>query len=728
MTTTTFTIVGMHCASCAVRNEKALKKLPGVSDANVNYATHGATVVFDPAKVQPDALHEAVVRQGYKVLTEYEHGDHRMTSDSELKEARRLSVSSLALAAPVLLLAMLDVRLPGTLFGFGASLWIEFSLASVVVLYFGRGFHVGMLQQLRLLSANMDTLISIGTLTAYLYSVWAMFARAPYVYFEVASAITALILLGEYFEARSRGQASAAIEKLLELGTKKARLLKDGAEADVPVESVKIGDLLLVKPGEKIPLDGTVETGESAVDESMLTGESLPVGKRAGDGAYGATVNQNGALVIRVTKIGADTVLSQIVRLVQDAQGKKAPMQHLADRVSGVFVPIVLVIAAATFVGWFIRTGSVAASIIPAVAVLVVACPCALGLATPTAIMVGTGAGARRGILIKNGEALEKSYKIDTVVFDKTGTLTEGKPKITDVVSCEDGASEDDVLRTAASLEAFSEHPLAKAVVAAAKEKNLQIAAAENFMSESGKGVRARVGGDDILLGNQKMLGTAVAVPERCRSRLERLEREGKTVVRLAVGGRLQGLLAIADTPKPDAKSAVEALKRRGIRVVMLTGDHSRTANAIAADVGIDEVVAEVLPGEKSAQVKRLQEEGRSVAFVGDGINDAPALTQADLGIAMGTGTDIAIESGNVVLMQGSPSKVVEAIVLSRRTFTTIRQNLFWAFFYNVAMIPLAAFGLLTPMIASAAMAFSSVSVVTNSLRIRKLARIRRVA
>jgi Cu+-exporting ATPase len=718
MKSTTFNIVGMHCASCAQKNEKALKGLPGVSDAVVNFATHSATVQYDPEKAKPEHLHEAVVKQGYKVMAHQSHHEHRQMAAKELRDARRLAILAGALAAPTLLIAMLGLGL----------VWVQFALASFVVLYLGRQFHLGMWHQLKMKSANMDTLISIGTLSAWGYSLWALLVREPVAYFETAAVITALILLGEYLEARSRGQASAAIEKLLELGAKKARRLKDPGAAgaldaeEVDVDQVRKGDWLLVKPGEKIPLDGVIESGESSVDESMLTGESLPVGKRVGSTVYGATMNQNGSLIVRVAKTGDDTVLAQIVKMVQEAQGKKAPIQHLADQVSGIFVPVVIGIALLTFAGWMLASGGdIGLSLIPAVAVLVIACPCALGLATPTAIMVGTGTGARHGILIKDGESLEKAHAIDTVLFDKTGTLTEGKPKVTDIVACDPAVSEDEMLRIAASLEALSEHPLSKAITDASQGRGLKLEAASDFAAETGKGVRGRVGGKAVIIGNDKMTSMVLSWPEKCRQALDRLEEEGKTTVRMMIDGKPVGLIAIADTPKADARDAVMKLRRGGIRVAMLSGDNKRTAEAIGRQVGIEEVLAEVLPGQKAARIKQLQSEGRKVAFVGDGINDAPALVQSDLGIAMGTGTDIAIEAGDVVLMKGSPSKVADALLLARKTFAVIRQNLFWAFVYNIVAIPLAAFGALTPMIASGAMGLSSVSVVMNSLRLRRM-------
>jgi len=706
MKKTDFTIVGMHCASCAARNEAALKGLPGVEDAAVNYATHSASVTYDPDKLQEHALHQAVRDQGYQVLSGHDAGhQHHEMSKKEMASAKRAAAWAIALAIPVAALAM----------GGLGFVWAQAALATVVVLWLGRSFHAGMWRQLKMRAANMDTLISVGTLAALLYSFYAL-ATEGHVYFEVAAIVTALILLGEYFEARSSGQASAAVEKLLELGAKKARRMKDGKEEEVDVAALGVGDLVLVKPGEKIPLDGEVAEGDSAVDESMLTGESLPVGKRPGDAVYGATVNREGALVVRVAKIGDDTVLAQIVRLVREAQMKKAPIQHLADKVAGVFVPVVIVIALATFGIWLATGGGLEKALLAGVSVLVIACPCALGLATPTAILVGTGNGARRGILIKNGAALETAHAIDTVVFDKTGTLTEGKPSVTDVMAC--GAlSAEEALALAAALEARSEHPVAHAVVEAATSKGLALATPEGFSAVPGKGVRGSVGGKKVEIGNAAMIAD---LPETCASAAAGHEAKGATVVRVAVDGATVAAIAVADTVKADAKAAVEALRGHGFRVVMLTGDNAPTAKAIAEKLSIEEVRANVLPDGKADEVKKLQDEGRKVAFIGDGINDAPALTQSDLGIAMGTGTDVAIEAGSVVLVKGSPSKAVEALVLARKTFAVIRQNLFWAFFYNILAIPLAGFGLLTPMIAAAAMGFSSVSVVGNSLRLRK--------
>lgn len=723
---TTFPITGMHCASCVARNEKSLTAIAGVAEASVNFALGQATVSYDENKTNEHALHEAIRENGYEVPQEKKsteetnhHEHHSGATAGEVTSARRRAMGAILFSIPTLLLAMFEIELPIVVAGRNLSLWAQAILGTIVIIGYGWHFHHGMLRQAKHFRADMDTLISIGTLAALGYSLWFLATGGMQLYFETGAIITALILLGKYFEAKSRGQASSAIKKLLELGAKTAHRLQGEKIEDVSIEGVTANDMLLVKPGEKIPVDGTVVDGTSNVDESMLTGESMPVGKKIGELVYGATININGSLTMRATKVGADTVLAQIVKLVAEAQSKKAPIQKLVDKVAGVFVPIVIGIAILTAVGWYLATGNIATSIIPAVAVLVIACPCALGLATPTAIMVGTGQGATRGILIKNGEALEKAKKIDVVIFDKTGTLTEGKPTVTDVIMT-NGKSEADVLTLSAALEKHSEHPLAQAIVRAAETRQLVLPKAEGFQNIAGSGVQGTVNGTIVTVGNTRFLSEKQPLSSALQNTVEKLEGEAKTVVGIAVDDTVIGLLGIADTLKSDAKKAVAALQAKDIKIVMLTGDNKRTAMFMAKSVGIADVLAEVMPQDKSTKVKELQASGAKVAFVGDGINDAPALVQADLGIAMGTGTDIAIEAGEIVLVKGSPMKVVEALILSQRTFVTIKQNLFWAFFYNVAAIPLAAFGLLSPMIAAGAMAFSSVSVVGNSLRIRR--------
>ncbi len=724
MKTVNFNITGMHCASCVIKSEKALKKVPGVADASVNLPLKQATVTYDETQASEHDLHQAVKSIGYDVVGHQmpEHGNSDQGSHlhhMEMKTAKTRAAWAIILALPVAAIGMFGLEFGQALYGYPLSLWLAVLLGAVVILYLGRQFHLGMIKETRHLAPGMDTLISMGTLAALGYSLWAMTAGEGELYFEIGAIITALILLGKFFEARSTGQASAAIAKLLELGAKTAHLIENGEEREVDISAVKVGDILLVKPGEKIPTDGQVTKGASSIDESMLTGESLPVDKTVGDDVFGATININGALEMRATKVGANTVLAQIVKLVSDAQTKKAPIQKLADKISGIFVPIVLVIAVLTAVAWYLSTGNIAAAFINAVAVLVIACPCALGLATPTAIMVGTGLGAERGILIKNGESLEKGKKIDVMIFDKTGTLTVGKPTVTNVVPIGQ-TDEATVLQLGASLEKLSEHPLAQAVVKAAKEKGLALTEVREFKNVAGKGVQGKIGNSSLIVGSPRLMKELNISLIESEDKIIALESEAKTVIALARDNQVIGLIAIADTIKPDAKEAIAALAKQGIAGAMITGDNRRTGEAIARELDIKEVLAEVLPQDKANEVKKLQAQGKKVAFIGDGINDAPALAQADLGIAMGTGTDIAMEAGNIVLVKGSPLKAVEALALSRLTFKTIKQNLFWAFAYNIAAIPLAAIGLLSPIIAAGAMAFSSVSVVLNSLRIKK--------
>lgn len=719
MKTTQFSIPDMHCASCVVNNEEALKAVPGVSSVSVNFATRAAHVTYNDAETNEHALHEAVRKNGYTAVSEHEGHQHAV---EDVGRAKKKAFLALALALPVAFLAMGGISVGTSLVGIDVSVWIQTLLSGFVILVIGREFHIRMLKQLRSLRADMDTLISVGTLAALALSLWSLSrGDTEALYFETGAIITALILLGRYFEALSRGRASSAIEKLMALGAKTARLIRDdGTEEEIAIESIVVGNRIRVRPGEKVPVDGTVLSGTSSVDESALTGESMPAEKKVGDTVFGASINQRGSLEIKAEKIGADSVIGQMAKMVAEAQSAKAPIQKLADKISSIFVPIVILIAVATAGLWYLfGASSFVESIIPAVAVLVIACPCALGLATPTAIMVGTGTGARRGILIKSGESLEKGRNIDIVVFDKTGTLTLGHPIVTNIQTV--GTMDEETLLTlTASVEKLSEHPLAGALVRVAEERKLTLLPAEKFMSESGRGVEAYVGGAFIRAESvSSAMSRSVPLGE-FSSRVEEWESQAKTILIVTRDGSLAGIIAIADSVKPEARMAVALLKKRGVHTVMITGDNERTARAIAYEVGITEVHAQVLPHNKLREVQALQETGKKVAFVGDGINDAPALAQSNLGIAMGTGTDIAIETGDIVLVQGSPLKAVEGLILSQQTFRIIKQNLFWAFGYNVAAIPLAALGLLNPMIAAGAMALSSVSVILNSLRLSR--------
>ncbi|WP_343576762.1 copper-translocating P-type ATPase [Mycobacterium sp.] len=657
--------------------------------------------------------------QGHPPQAESGGGCGQVSAREDNRRQRRTWLRRLWLALP------LGLLVSGLTMIFGAypwARWLAFAATIPVQFVAGWPFLTGAIQQARARTANMDTLITLGTLTAFVYSAYELFAGGA-LFFDTAALIIAFVVLGRYFEATATGKTSEAISKLLEMGAKEACLLVDGQELLVPVDRVQVGDLVRVRPGEKIPVDGQVTDGRAAVDESMLTGESVPVEKAVGDQVAGATVNVDGVLTVRATAVGADTALAQIVRLVEQAQGGKAPVQRLADRVSAVFVPAVVAVAAATFAGWTLLAANPVAGMTAAVAVLIIACPCALGLATPTAITVGTGRGADMGILVKGGEVLEASKKVDTVVFDKTGTLTRAQMRLTDVI-VDKGRQPNHVLRIAAAVESGSEHPIGAAIVAGARERGLQIPAATAFANLAGHGVRAVIDGQPVLVGRRKLIDEHdLDLPEHLAAAALELEEQGRTAVFVGRDGLVVGVLAVADTVKDDAAAVVGRLRAMGLDVAMITGDNSRTAAAIAAQVGIDRVLAEVLPADKVTAIQALQDEGRVVAMVGDGVNDAPALVQADLGIAIGTGTDVAIEASDITLMSGRLDGVVQAIELSRQTLRTIYQNLGWAFGYNTAAIPLAALGLLNPVIAGAAMGFSSVSVVTNSLRLRRFGR-----
>jgi cation-transporting ATPase V len=718
-----FTVEGMTCGSCAARVQRVLAKIDGVADAEVNFATGRAQVTLE--RPVPMASLQARVEQiGYTLtpVTDAPSGDE----DVE-ERARRAWRRRVLLVAPAAVFAVATMLAGPTLM----QDW-HWRLAMLLVatpVQFGVGwpFLREAARRARRRTANMDTLVAVGTLAAYGFSVVQLLVGGMELYFETAILLIAFLTLGRYLEARARGRAGQAIRALLELGAKQARVLRGGAEVMAPVEQVRVGDLLRVRPGEKLPVDGEVVAGASAVDESMLTGESVPVDKGPGDRVAGATVNVGGVLTLRATAVGADTALAQIVRLVERAQAGKGQLQRLADRISAVFVPLVLALAALTFTGWWLLGGDPVEGLVAAVAVLIIACPCALGLATPTAIMVGTGRGAELGVLIKGVEVLERTRRITTVVFDKTGTLTHGQMALTDVVAA-DGVDQAQLLRFAGAVEADSEHPIGAAIAAAARQQG-RLPAASRFQAVPGQGVRADVptgGGAPVTVwaGRRKLAADAgLLVPQAMEAAAERLESQGKTAVLVGWRGEVRGVLAVADTLKDGATDLVRRLHAMGLEVAMLTGDNQATAQAIAAQVGVDRVLAEVLPADKVGEVARLQADGRVVAMVGDGVNDAPALVQADLGIAIGTGTDVAIQASDLTLLGGDLQGVATAIALSRRTYRTIVQNLLWAFGYNTAAIPLAAAGLLDPVIAGAAMAASSVSVVANSLRLRRFGR-----
>jgi cation-transporting ATPase V/Cu+-exporting ATPase len=701
-------VLGMTCGSCAARVERTLNKQPGVH-ANVNFATGEAVVRLDDGAPSLDDLRAAVRERGYDVRLHVDEREAAARRDERAWRRRLTLAAPLAIATMVLGMTGMDDAW---------ARWAAFALATPVEFVAGWPFLRGAARLARHRAANMDTLIAIGTLAAFAYSVWALVAGGSMrsLYFESAAVVVAFVALGRWLEARAKGKASQALRHLLELGAKDARVLRNGKELRVPVDSVQAGWSLKVLPGEKIPVDGVIVEGTAAVDESMLTGESVPVEKRPGDHVAAATIDVDGVIVFEATRVGDGTTLAQIVRLVAEAQGSKAPIQRLADRVAGVFVPVVLAVAAVTAAVWFALDGTLGSALVPAVAVLIVACPCALGLATPAALMVGTGRGADLGIVIRGADILERSRAIDTVVFDKTGTLTEGRMRVVDL------AGPDEVLERAAAVAGGSDHPIARAIVDAARARGMIVPAVAGFRSVAGRGMSGVVDGTAVSVGRRSFLEElGLGTPPDVARRGEAFAAAGSTTW-VGWDGRVRGALAVADTVRPSAARAVGRLREMGLRVVLLTGDHEATATAIARSVGIDEVLAEVRPEEKVAAVRELQATGRRVAMVGDGINDGPALAQADLGIAVGGGSDVAIEASDLTLVSGDPEGVPRALALSRRTFRTIAQNLGWAFGYNVAAIPLAAAGLLNPMIAGAAMALSSVSVLANSLRLRRFA------
>ncbi|WP_261305479.1 heavy metal translocating P-type ATPase [Paenibacillus andongensis] len=730
--TVDFNIVGMTCAACSTRIEKGLNKMPGVSKATVNLALETAHVEFSAAEVSISDMVNKVDQLGYKAIRKEEvaaKGDYKQ---KEIRHKKiQLAVSAI-LSLPLLWAMVSHFTFTSWIYlpEFLMNPWVQLVLATPVQFIIGSQFYVGAYKALRNKSANMDVLVSLGTSAAYFYSLyltlqWAASAdahhHAPDMYYETSAILITLIILGKLFEVLAKGRTSEAIKKLMGLQAKTALVIRNGQEESIPVEEVVIGDIVLVKPGEKIPVDGEVVDGLSAVDESMLTGESIPAQKKIGDAVIGATVNKNGGLKIKATRVGQETALAQIIKVVEEAQGSKAPIQRIADVISGIFVPIVVGIAVVTFLVWFIwvAPGEFATALEKAIAVLVIACPCALGLATPTSIMAGSGRAAEFGILFKGGEHLESMQKVQIIVLDKTGTVTKGKPELTDFQI--ENMDEETALRLIGSAEKQSEHPLAEAIVAGIVAKGITLTTTEQFEAIPGYGIRAFVEGKEVLVGTRKLLQREAIDFGKAVTEMERLESNGKTTMLVAVDNKYTGMVAVADTIKDTSREAVARLKQMGIEVIMMTGDNQRTAHAIAQQVGIDHVLAEVLPEGKAEEVKKRQAQGKIVAMVGDGINDAPALATADVGIAIGTGTDIAMEAADVTLMRGELTSITDAIYMSRKTMTNIKQNLFWALGYNTLGIPIAALGLLAPWVAGAAMALSSVSVVLNALRLQRM-------
>lgn len=719
-----FQITGMHCASCALLIEKEIKKIPEVKNVNVNYATQKAVVDFD-GQLDSEKVLKAVEKAGYKagVIQEGDHQGlgshehHRLQQEAEIKKERNYFLISLLLSLPVFVLSMILMNKSLV------SLVVQSLLAGVVQFFIGARFYRGFWQGLKNKIANMDSLIAIGTSAAYFYSLATTYLMAGEVFYETSALLITFVVLGKWLEAKTKGKTGEAIKKLIGLQAKTARVVREGQELDLPIEQVVVDDIIIVRPGEKIPVDGEIIEGYSSVDESMISGESLPVEKQVGDKVIGATLNKTGSFKFKTTKIGKDTMLAQIIKIVEEAQGSKSPIQKFADRISGVFVPIVIIIALLTFVIWFFVVGAVfVSSLMAAVAVLVIACPCALGLATPTAIMVGTGKGAEQGILIKSGEALEVAGKIGVVVFDKTGTLTKGEPVVVNIVQSSEFRvqSENELLQLAGSVENQSEHPLAEAVVKKAKEEKLEFLPVENFSAEVGRGVKAKVLDQEILIGNGALMKENKIDYSDLRDKMIGEEEQGRTVLMLAVEGKLAGYISVADELKSTSLEAIQNLKKLHLLPVMATGDNNKTAETIANEVGIENWQGRVQPQDKLNIIKEYQNKKQKVVMVGDGINDAPALAQADLGIAMGSGTDVAMETGGIVLVKNDLRDVSKAIKLSRQTMNKIRQNMFWALFYNSVGIPIAAFGLLKAEYAGLAMALSSVSVVLNSLLLKR--------
>ncbi len=724
-----FDITGMTCAACATRIEKGLNKMDGVAIANVNLALEKATIEFNPSEVTISDIIAKVEKLGYGAHQKQDEKEQVDYREKHIKDQQRKFLFSAILSLPLLWTMVGHFSFTSFLYvpDLLMNPWFQMLLATPVQFIIGKQFYVGAYKSLRNGSANMDVLVAMGTSAAYFYSVYQAIAtsgthHAPHLYFETSAVLITLILLGKLFEAKAKGRSSEAIKKLMGLQAKTAIVVRDGVEKEVPLEEVVIGDIILVKPGEKIPVDGEVIEGTTAVDESMLTGESLPVDKKAGDVLYGSTINKNGFLKMKATKVGRDTALAQIIKVVEDAQGSKAPIQRMADQISGIFVPIVVGIAILTFLVWIIwvRPGEFTPALEVLIAILVIACPCALGLATPTSIMAGSGRAAEFGILFKGGEHLEQTQSIDTVVVDKTGTVTHGKPVLTDVYVA-DGQDEQKFLSLIGAAEKQSEHPLAQAIVQGIQDKGIELGEVQFFEAIPGYGVQATISGQGVVIGTRKLMQQYGIDIQSVLPVMEELERNGKTAMLTGINGKYAGLVAVADTIKDTSKEAIHRLQQMGIKVIMMTGDNERTAQAIGKEVGVDAVIAEVLPEGKAEEVKKLQEQGKKVAMVGDGINDAPALATADIGMAIGTGTDVAMEAADITLIRGDLNSIADAILMSRKTMRNIKQNLFWAFAYNTVGIPIAAAGFLAPWVAGAAMAFSSVSVVLNSLRLQRV-------
>lgn len=720
-------IAGMTCAACSARIEKKLNSIEGINSANVNLTTERAAIDYDPGKVKVSEMLNAIKLLGYEAekLEEVSRDREAQEKEREIRNLRSLLAISIALSLPLLLSMLLSVlRLDIAGLSFVHNQYFQLIVATPIQFIIGARFYQQSYYALKSKSANMDVLIAMGTSAAYFFSLYNVFFEETIMgmmknlYFETSAIIITLILLGKYLEAVAKGKTSEAIKKLAALQAKTARVIRNGTEEDMPIEEVELGDIVVVRPGEKVPVDGKIVEGHSSLDESMLTGESLPVDKKAGDLVFGATINKFGMFKLEATRVGKETALAQIIKMVEDAQGSKAPIQKIADQVAGVFVPVVLGIAVITFLVWYLGGNGINQALISAVAVLVIACPCALGLATPTAIMVGTGKGAENGILIKGGEHLETAYKLNAVVLDKTGTITKGQPELTDVLSL--GQFEpNEILRLASIAEKSSEHPLGEAIYAKGREIYGQLKDPEYFEAIPGRGVRAVINHQETLVGTRKlMLDQGIEIGS-VEATITGLEDQGKTAMLMAIDNKLQAILAVADTLKESSQEAIADLKKMGIEVYMITGDNRRTADAIARQVGITNVFAEVLPENKAEEVEKLKAGGKIVAMVGDGINDAPALATADIGMAMGTGTDVAMEAADITLMRGDLRTIPASIRLSRQTMRKIKQNLFWAFIYNIIGIPFAALGMLNPVIAGGAMAFSSVSVVTNSLSLK---------